>query len=147
MTKVISKTYINFVYFRPRNVRGTILGDQPSDVDLHPENKGGAVDEFSEDSMASGSSGFGSLPRGKQRTSLVPGTVTAEEPAAPPTTTTVTVTAPVIAALPPGNPLVITTTSRKTSWSYACFLCMGRVEARCRKARELVLMISIKACP
>lgn len=60
------------ILFRPRFEQQKLPGEQQNDVDLQPENKGaGGGDEFSEDSMASGSSGFGSLPRGKQRSSLV----------------------------------------------------------------------------
>ena len=89
---------------RPRPEKFTLLGEQ-NDVDLQPENKG--ADEFSEDSMASGSSGFGSLPRGKQRTSLVTGTATpaTEEPPSLPPPVAITV----------NNPMMLTgsvTTSR-----------------------------------
>ena len=66
----ISQTnYCCLVSFRPQP-HGLLLPGQEEE-ELQPENKGAAADEISEDSMASGSSGFGSLPRKNPRTSLI----------------------------------------------------------------------------
>ena len=57
-------------YIRPRPQTLSIPGvTTDTENDLQDENRG-PVDDYSEDSLASGSSGFGSLPR-KTRTSLV----------------------------------------------------------------------------
>ena len=59
-----------YIVFRPAPRSSTIpLAANTEAADLEPENKGLSTEDYSEDSIKSGSSGFGSLPR--KRTSLV----------------------------------------------------------------------------